>query len=269
MLSRKVGIVGCGNMGEILLRGLVEGKIVDKKSIIVSEKRKERLSCLETQYSQVSFRSDNLYLVRNSQVILVAVKPQDMEILLGEIAPYLRTSHLIISIAAGIRLSFIEKKVSKTVPIIRVMPNLPALIGEGISAYCVSEAVSDGDEKVVKEIFGSIGKVLKLQEEVMDAVTALSGSGPAYLFYMLEGMIEAGKELGLGVEESRFLSLQTILGSARMVEKGEDPALLREKVTSPRGTTEAALRVLMRKKWKEILIQAIKKAEQRSKELSK
>ncbi len=192
-----------------------------------------------------------------------------MESLLKEISPFLTSSHLIISIAAGIKISFIEKRVKKTMPIIRVMPNLPILIGEGMSVYCISKTVSKEDEKIAEEIFGSVGKVLKLEEDKLDAVTALSGSGPAYVFYMLEAMIEAGIELGLTEEQSKTLSVQTIIGAAKMIEKGEDPAILRKKVTSPKGTTEAALKVLMDTKWKEALIQAIKKAEQRSKELSK
>jgi pyrroline-5-carboxylate reductase len=149
------------------------------------------------------------------------------------------------------------------------MPNLPALIGEGISAYCVSRNVSKKDEKTAEEIFGSVGKVLKLKETKLDAVTAISGSGPAYVFYMLEAMAEAGAKSGLTKEQSKVFSVQTIIGAAKMIRNGEDPTILRKRVTSPKGTTEAALKVLFKKKWKETLIEAIKKAEKRSKELSK
>lgn len=256
-------------MGEALLIGLLKKNAFNKKNITISENQEERLKSLKKQYPQITFNKNNKFLVKNSQVIILAVKPQGMESLLKEISPLLTTSHLIISIAAGIRISFIVKTVKKTMPIIRVMPNLPALIGEGITAYCVSKAVSKEDGKIAEKIFGSVGKILKLEEDKLDAVTALSGSGPAYVFYMLEAMAEAGIKLGLTKEQSKFLSVQTIIGAAKMIEKGECPITLRQKVTSPKGTTEAALKVLMDTKWKETLIQAIKEAEQRSKELSK
>lgn len=269
MIDRKIGIIGCGNMGEALLAGLLNKNVFNKKNITISEKQDGKLEFLKKKYPQITFIKDNQSLVKNSSVIILAVKPQDMEFLLQEISPSLTSSHLIISIAAGIKISFIEKRVKSSIQIIRAMPNLPALIGEGTSVYSASEAVSEEDEKIVEEIFGSIGKVLKLEENKLDAVTALSGSGPAYVFYMLEAIIEAGRELGLTEEQSKFLSVQTIIGSAKMIEKGQDPAILRKKVTSPKGTTEAALKVLLDTKWKEVLIQAIKKAEQRSKEFSK
>ncbi len=256
-------------MGEALLAGLFKKNVLDKKSITISEKQEERFQCLKRKYPQITFTKDNKELIENSSIIILAVKPQDMESLLQEISQFVTASHLIISIAAGIKTSFIEKIIKKSIPIIRAMPNLPALIGEGMSVYCISKSVSEEDKKIAEEIFGSVGKVLKLEEDKLDAVTALSGSGPAYVFYMLEAMAETGIELGLKEEESKTLSVQTIIGAAKMIEKGECPAVLRQKVTSPKGTTEAALKVLIDTKWKEALIQAIKKAEQRSKELSK
>lgn len=256
-------------MGEALLAGLLKSNIVDKRNITISEKQEERLASLNKKYSQIIFNKDNKSLVKNSQVIILAVKPQDMEALLEEISPFLIPSHLLISIAAGIKISFIEKRGQNNLSIVRVMPNLPILIGEGMSVYSVSKKVSKEGEKIAEEIFGSVGKVLKLEEDKLDAVTALSGSGPAYISYMLEAMIEAGRELDLIGEQSKTLSLQTIIGAAKMIEKGENPVILRKKVTSPKGTTEAALKVLMNAKWQDALIQAIKKAEQRSKELSK
>ena len=260
-------------MGEALLAGLLKKNVFDKKNIAVSEKQEERIRLLKDKYPQTLFIKDNQSLVKNSSVIILAVKPQDMEALLQEISPFLTASHLIISIAAGIKISFIEKIVQKTIPIVRVMPNLPALIGEGMSAYSVSETVSKEKiarfvEDLTEKIFGSVGKVLKLEEDKLDAVTALSGSGPAYVFYMLEAMFEAGIELGLTEEQSKALSVQTIIGAAKMIEAGEDPVILRKKTTSPKGTTESALKVLITS-WKDALIQAIKEAAKRSKELSK
>lgn len=256
-------------MGEALLAGLLNKNAFDKKNITVSEKQEERTKFLKQKYPPITLVQNNQSLVENSSIIILAVKPQDVETLLEEISPSLTASHLLISIAAGIKISFIEKIVGKKIAIIRAMPNLPALIGEGMSAYSVSKNASQKDEKIAEEIFGSTGKVLKLEEDKLDAVTALSGSGPAYVFYMLEAMAEAGIKFGLTKEQAKTLSVQTIIGAAKMIEKGDCPVDLREKVTSPKGTTEAALKILIDTKWKEVLIQAIKKAEERSKELSK
>ena len=263
-------------MGEALLAGLLKKSTFDKNHITISEKQEERLQFVKNKHQGINSAKDNKSLIENSSVIILAVKPQDMEALLKEISPFLNNSHLIISIAAGIKLSFIEKIIQKTIPIIRVMPNLPALIGEGISAYAVSATISKENktiaemlEGIVVKILGSLGKVIKLEEKKLDAVTAISGSGPAYVFYMLEAMAEAGIKLGLTKEQAKTLSVQTIIGAGKMIEKGECPAALRENVTSPKGTTEAALKVLIDAKWKEALVEAIEKAEQRSKELSK
>ncbi|MDD5454363.1 MAG: pyrroline-5-carboxylate reductase [Candidatus Ratteibacteria bacterium] len=279
MINKKIGIIGCGNMGEALLYGLISKNIFKKQNIFVSEKQETRLRTLKRKYSQISFAKDNKDLAKKCSVIILAVKPQDIKALLEEISPFLTSSHLLISIAAGIKISFIEETTKEKnphlwdtqrgIPIIRAMPNLPAIIGEGISVYSVSKNVSTKDKKITEEIFGSVGKVLKLKENKLDAVTAISGSGPAYVFYMLEAMIEAGLKLGFKKEEIRSLSVQTIIGAIDMIEKGECPAILRQKVTSPKGTTEAALKVLIENKWKEILIEAINKAEKRSKEFSK
>jgi pyrroline-5-carboxylate reductase len=269
LADKKIGLIGCGNMGEALLAGLVKNQKFRNEDIFVSEKQEDKLNSLKSRYTGINFTNNNKSTVENSSVIIIAVKPQDIEVLLEEISHFLKTSQLLISIAAGIKISSIEKNIPAGVPVVRVMPNLPALTGEGISAYCTSKAMPTENEEIVEKILGSSGKVIKLEEEKLDAVTAISGSGPAYVFYMLEAMAEAGTSLGLTKEQSKDLSVQTILGAVKMIEQGEDPATLREKVTSPNGTTEAALKVLFEKKWKEILIEAIKKAEQRSKELSK
>ena len=268
MIDKRIGIIGCGNMGEALLAGLIKNEAFANEDIIVSEKQEKRSEILKNKYPQITFVENNEFLIKDTSIIMLAVKPQDIESVLKQISAFLNDSHMLISIAAGIKISSIEKMLEKTIPIIRVMPNLPALIGEGISAYCASRIVSEENEKIAEEIFASAGRVIKIEEEKMDAVTAVSGSGPAYIFYMLEAMTKAGEKLGLAKEQAGTLSLQTALGSLRMIEKGEDPSALREKVTSPKGTTEAALKVLKEKEWEKILIEAIEKAKQRSKELS-
>lgn len=267
IIDKRVGIIGCGNMGEILLKGLFK-KISDRKNILVGEKNEERLNYLKKKYEKKAlFTPYNHSVVKNSQVIIIAVKPQEVESLLKDISGFIKASHLIISIVAGIPISFIKKNIPKSGAIIRVMPNLPALIGEGMSVYSPSRGAKEEDKKIVEEIFEGVGKVLQLNEDTMDAVTALSGSGPAYVFYMIEGMIEGGCKLGFTEEQAKILSVQTLIGAAKMIQKGGDYRSLRKKVTSPGGTTEAALKVLIEKKWKEFLIEAIKRAYERSKEL--
>ena len=187
--------------------------------------------------------------------------------MLEEVSSALDESKLVISIAAGITTSFIEQKIGENIPLVRVMPNLCALSGEGVSAYCLGKSARQQDEEVTQQILKSVGQVSKVEEELMDAVTALSGSGPAYVCYLLEAMIEAGKRLGLGESSSRTLSLQTLLGTAKMIAEGGEPSQLRERVTSPGGTTQAAIKVLEDKKWKQIFIEAIERAAARSKEL--
>lgn len=269
MIDKKIGLIGCGNMGEALLAGLIKNEEFRNEDIAVSEKQEGKLNSLKNKYTGVNFTNNNKSTVENSEVIILAVKPQDMEALLKEISPSLKTSQLLISIAAGIKISFIEKNIPSSIPVVRAMPNLPALICEGISAYSTSQTISEENEEIAEKILRSVGKAIKIEEDKLDAVTAISGSGPAYIFYILESMMEAGEKLGLSKEQSKNLSVQTILGAAKMIEQGECPADMRKKVTSPNGTTEAALKVLFNKEWKEVLIEAIKKAEQRSKELSK
>jgi len=264
--GKKIGIIGGGNMGEALARGIIEKQVVSRENLLVSDKRSERLDYLKKNLGVKSV-VDNISLVGDSPIIILAIKPQEMDSLLKEISFVLDNSKLVISIAAVITTSFIEERIGGGIPLVRVMPNLCALSGEGVSAYCLGKSASPEDEEIAQQILRSVGQVTKVKEELMDAVTGLSGSGPAYICYFLEAMIEAGEKLGLGESSSKTLSLQTLLGTAKMLAEGQEPSQLRERVTSPGGTTQAAIKVLEDKKWKQIFIEAIERAAARSKEL--
>ncbi|MBU4310847.1 pyrroline-5-carboxylate reductase [bacterium] len=269
MLKKRIAFLGVGNMATALMRGIIEAGLTRPEDIVISDINKERLRVTSHEL-QVIVAKDNREAVKEADVIILAVKPNDMEGLLSEIKESLDSKKLIISIAAGITTSYIEKMLKKEVPVIRIMPNTPVAVKEGASAFSIGEYVSQEEEKIVKSIFGAVGKIVKVEENLMDAVTALSGSGPAYIFYIIASLIEAAISLGLNKKTATILAIQTVLGSAKLLqETGEEPAALKKKVTSKGGTTEAALLVLDEGKLKETLDKALKAAAKRSQELKR
>jgi len=268
MINKKIGIIGCGNMGEAILNRL--SNILEKSiSIMVSEFDAKRREYIQSKY-KVIVEIDNNEVVKFADVVILAVKPKDIEsVLKSEVCCGVSKDKLLISIAAGITTKYIERIVGKEIPVIRAMPNMAATIGESVSSLSAGRAVKPEDMKLAKEIFLTIGDVIEVDEELVDAVTAVSGSGPAYFFYMIEALIEAGYAAGLKDDVAKKLVLKTALGSAKLLETlKEDPAILRSKVTSKGGTTEAAIKVFESKKFKNIIKDAVKAAEARSKELS-
>lgn len=256
-------------MGEALLRGL--SKVVEKStSLMVSEFDAKRRDYIQSKY-KVIVEIDNNKIVKFADVIILAIKPKDFEDLLKkEVCCGVSKNKLLISIAAGITTTFIEKIVGKDIPVIRVMPNMAAAIGESISSISPGSSVSADNMNLAKEIFSTIGDVVEIDEKKVDAVTAVSGSGPAYFFYLIESLIEAARASGLDENISKQLVLKTALGSVKLLEAlKEEPALLRAKVTSKGGTTEAALKIFESKKIKNIVKAAVKAAQKRSKELSR
>jgi pyrroline-5-carboxylate reductase len=268
MRDKKIGIIGCGNMGEAILSRL--SNILRKSvSIMVSEFDAKRRDHIQSKY-KVIVEVDNNEVVKFSDVIILAVKPKDLEaILKAEVCCGASKDKLLISIAAGITTKHIESIVGKDVPVIRVMPNMAAAIGESISSISAGRSVTPEHMKLAKEIFLTIGDVVEVDEGLADAVTAISGSGPAYFFYMIEALIEAGCAAGLKEDVAKKLVLKTALGSAKLLEiLKEPPDILRSKVTSKGGTTEAAIKVFESKKFKCIVKDAVEAARARSKELS-
>ena len=269
MLKKRIAFLGVGNMAVALIRGIIEAELTKPEDIIISDINKEKLK-MKNEKLKVKTAEDNGQAIKEAEVIILAVKPNDMEGLLNEIKDSLEPKKLVISIAAGITTSYIEKILKKEIPVIRIMPNTPVAVKEGASAFSIGKYVSQEQEEIAESIFGAVGKAVKVEENLMDVVTALSGSGPAYIFSIIASLIEAAVSLGLDEKTATTLATQTVLGSAKLLqETGEEPAALKEKVTSKGGTTEAALLVLEEGKLKETLDKALKAAARRSQELKR
>ena len=262
----QTAILGAGVMGETLLSGLVRaGRRVDE--LLVGEKRPERARELEERYG-VRVVS-NIEAAKLADTVAVVVKPQDMSDLLTEIASFLRPGQLLVSLAAGITTSFIESHVPDGVAVVRVMPNTPALVDEGMAAISPGSHCDETHLAEAEALLASTGRVIRVPEKQQDAVTAISGSGPAYIFFVVESMIEAGVHLGLPRATSTELVIQTLVGSGKMLrETGTHPTVLREQVTSPGGTTAAALRELEVHKVRAAFLAAMEAARDRSRALA-
>jgi pyrroline-5-carboxylate reductase len=279
-LDKKIGLVGAGNMGEAIINGLIKSGLCRSSQIWATDVRGARLRQLKETY-EINTSQDNIEVFDQVDIVILAVKPQHMdEVLQGLASTFPRTIKglkLIISIAAGFPIKMIEghlyspldENSKGLLPIVRVMPNTPALVLAGMAGMSGNRYVKETDLSEARTILEAIGKVIEFEEEDLNAVTALSGSGPAYIFYIVESLVEAGAGLGLRPSRALTLTLETIKGSIRLLEEtGEAPASLREKVTSRGGTTEAAFRVLESHRVKECLVEAVRAAAQRSRELS-
>ncbi len=269
MIDKKIGIIGCGNMGEALLSRLA-GMVEKSTALMVGEQDTARRDYIQTKYRMI-VEIDNSMIVKFSDVIILAVKPKDFEsVLRQEICCGLSENKLFISIAAGITTKYIEAAVGKNIPVIRAMPNMGALIGEAMTTISRGSSAGDRDMETAKEIFSLIGDVVEVDEALVDAATAVSGSGPAYFFYMIEALISAAESIGLDRKTASRLVLKTALGSAKLLEASrEDPSVLIRKVASKGGTTEAALNIFEKKRFKNIVNDAVKAAYKRSQELSR
>jgi pyrroline-5-carboxylate reductase len=261
-----IAVLGTGVMGEALLSGLLRaGRRAD--DILVTSRRSERGGELAQRYGvQVV---SNAEAVKRADTVIIVVKPQDMGGLLDEIASEIRPDHLVISLAAGITTGFIEGRLPDGVAVVRVMPNTPALVDEGMSGISPGSHCDDTHLSEAEELLRSTGRVARVPEHQLDVVTAISGSGPAYVFYVVESMIEAGVHMGLPRATATEFVVQTLVGSAKLLrETGEHPTVLRERVTSPGGTTAAALRRLEDGKVRADFLAALEAARDRSRELS-
>jgi pyrroline-5-carboxylate reductase len=269
MLNNKtIAIIGTGNMGDALVSGLIGSKSSKPKNIICSDVRRDRLEQIKSRY-KVRTTSNNLKAVSEADIVIYAVKPQLMAAVLIETSSKLDMSKLVISIAAGVPLAAMESCVEKNMRLIRVMPNIAAAVKEAATAIAAGEHATQEDIKLAMEIFNSIGKSVFLKENyLMDAITGLSGSGPAYIFLIVDALADAGVKMGLSRQESLFLSAQTVLGSAKLlIETQEHPGQLKDKVTSPGGTAIAGLATLESGGLRTTLINAVEAATNRSKEL--
>lgn len=280
--DRKIGFIGAGNMAEAMIGALINTGQAAARDIYISDINAQRVSSLADTYG-VTPASENTDIVSGCDVVVLAVKPQVMGKMLKDLSSAMAFEsvagrRLFISIAAGIPISGIEEiiyagrpdDIKKRMPIIRVMPNTPALVGAGMSGMCANASAEPSDIETAKNILSAMGRVIVFEEDKMDAVTAVSGSGPAYGFYVLEAMIEAGQNLGLDRSEASVLAQTALSGALALIDhQKETPETLRARVTSPGGTTEAATRVLEEKDVKGAFVEAIATAAKRARELSR
>lgn len=264
--GKRIGFIGGGNMAEAIIKGLLAGG-VPAETIMVAEPVQPRRDFLSSEYSVVT--DDNLDVARQADIVILAVKPQVAASVLTALEPVISHDKLIISIMAGISTGLIEETLTNGVRVVRSMPNTAALVQAAATAVSPGRKATEQDLEVAREIFSLIGRVVTVPEKQMDAVTGLSGSGPAYVFTFIEALSDAGVKNGLPRDVATQLAQQTVLGAARLAsETGEHPALLRERVTSPGGTTIAGLHVLEKEGFRGVVMDAVDAACRRSKELS-
>jgi pyrroline-5-carboxylate reductase len=263
-----LAVLGAGNMAEAIVRGILSAGIMRAERIVAADPVAARRVVFESLGISTHNRAGEV--AKDARAILLSIKPQMMNEVLSEISPVLSSDVPIISIAAGTRTDSIESRLRGDVNwrVVRVMPNTPMLVGEGASGICPGRHATKDDIALARRLFESAGVVTEVTEERMDAVTALSGSGPAYFFYLVEQMIAAGEKMGLTADQSSLLARKTALGAAKMLMTSSDPPQeLRRKVTSPNGTTHAAITHMESQNVDQIIIDAILRAEARGKEL--
>ena len=265
-MANPIGVIGAGVMGEALIAALIRSG-VNPADISFAEKRAERATELVGQYSIV--HKEISAVATESSTILLVVKPQDMQATLEELAPHISEECLVISFAAGKTIASISTGLGKSNPVIRVMPNTPALVGKGASGYSLGAGVTDSQRTFIAHFLAATGKAIEVPEALQDSVTATSGSGPAYFFAFVEAMVDGAVALGLSREDATVLTIQTIVGAAELLESsGDSPTTLREKVTSPNGTTAAALASFQGAGLGKVVSDAMAAAAKRSQELA-
>jgi pyrroline-5-carboxylate reductase len=268
MADKRIAIIGGGRIGEALLSGLLSSGWRSREQIVVTSRSDSRVEELRERHG-VEATTSNPDAVRGAELVVIAVKPQDIDALLAEIGELLTPEQTVLSVAAAIRTAHIEERIAAGVPVVRAMPNSPSTVHEGMAGICAGAQSGDAHLALAEEALLHLGRVVRVPESSMDAVTALSGSGPAYFALLAEAMIEAGILLGVSREISTTLVVQTMLGTAKQLrDEGMHPVELRESVTSPGGTTIAAIRELEQAGVRAAFLNAIQAAMNRARELS-
>jgi pyrroline-5-carboxylate reductase len=269
--NKKLGFIGGGNMAEALIKGLVS--FTGAKNIFVSEPSESKRDALHAAY-KIKVTTDNHDLTKKCDIIILAVKPQILKEVLADIGPLVNSDKLVISVAAGVPISIIEDALrgdtANKFSVIRTMPNTPALVQEGVTSITPGEHVTKADMKIAHRVFQAVGTTVDVEESHIDAVTGLSGSGPAYIFMLLESLSDAGVKMGLSREVANTLTVQTVLGAAKLArESGRHPGELKDMVTSPAGTTIAGLHALEKGGLRTTMMNAVEAATERSRELGR
>jgi pyrroline-5-carboxylate reductase len=267
MNTRTLGFLGAGNMANALIKGLLHAKAIEPSRIIASDVKSERLRQLESWHA-IRTTSDNHALVKEVDVLVIAVKPQVVDKVLAGVGQEVRPGTLVISVAAGVPIAALEARLPETTPVIRSMPNTPAIALAGATAIAGGPHATDEDLHIARMLFEPVGRVVTLDESQLDAVTGLSGSGPAYVMLMIEALADGGVKVGLHRDTALLLAAQTVFGSAKLLlETGEHPGRLKDMVTSPGGTAIAGLHTLESGGLRRTLIDAVEAATKRSAEL--
>lgn len=265
--KKKIGFVGCGNMGTALVRGLISSGTSSADRIICSDVKEAKLAALSEQYG-VETTKDNCRVATEADIVIYAIKPQILAHILRETASCLDMNKVVVSIAAGVPIPAIQSCLQNDLRLIRVMPNVGSAVMESATGITAGEHVLNGDLELVRDIFESVGKTVIVEECLLDAVTGLSGSGPAYIFMIVDALADAGVKVGLSREDALYLSIQTLLGSAKLLmETREHPGKLKDSVTSPGGTAIAGLHTLEEGGLRTTLINAVEAATKRAREL--
>jgi pyrroline-5-carboxylate reductase len=263
-----IGFLGAGKMAEAIIAAVAQSELVEPWEVIACDTSQERRDLMARQFG-VAVTADAAQTVKECQVLVLAVKPQDLGALLGAVKPLLTEKHLLVSIAAGKTLAALKKAAGGKPRLIRVMPNLALMVQEGMSVYCAAKNAKPADKQLVAQIFGGAGSVLELPERHFDAVTALSGSGPAFVAYVMQALIEGAVALKLPKDAARLLAEQTLIGAGIYLQNtGRDTAEFIQAVASPKGTTAAGLKVLEKSSVKAALAKTLAAAAARSAELS-
>ena len=269
LVDKTLAVLGTGMMGGALARGLARAGAMSASGIRLYDTHRQRAQLVSDDLGGAEVAASAGQAIDGADIVLLAVKPTILPTLLTTIAPALSHGQLIVSIAAGIRIATIEDMLSPGMPVVRTMPNTPCLVGEGATALCRGSYADDSHIALARSLFAAVGQSVEVEERLMDAVTGLSGSGPAYVYLMIEALADGGVKAGLTRETARLLAAQTVRGAAEMVlTSDQHPAQLKDNVTTPGGTTIAALAVLERAGFRTALMDAIEAAAARSKELS-
>ena len=269
LAAHTIGFIGAGNMAEAMIGGLIRGNHVPATKIAASDPRKERIEELRKQFG-IDVTTVNREIVERSGLVVLSVKPQIMDKILREVGEHMKPGTLVVSIAAGVDTATIEEAVAAGVRVVRAMPNTPALVGAGATAIAAGKHASETDLATAKAMFDAVGITVELDESHLDAVTGLSGSGPAYIFLILEALSDAGVKVGLSRRNATRLAAQTVMGSAKMlIDTDEHPGKLKDMVTSPGGTAIAGLHTLEEGGLRTTLINAVETATKRARELGR
>jgi pyrroline-5-carboxylate reductase len=268
MLTEKIGFIGGGQMARALAKGFLRAELIEAGQLLASDPAQDARDGFAAAISGARVTADNLQVVAESQVIFLAVKPQYMPAVLDELSGRITADHLVVSIAGGVRLATLAEKLGEDARLIRVMPNTPALVGQGASGFALGGVASEQDAALVERLLRAVGMTYRVEEKLLDAVTGLSGSGPAFVFVMIEALSDGGVRMGLPRHIATALAAQTLRGAAEMVLDGNDhPAVLKDRVASPGGTTIAGLQALENGGVRATLIAAVEAATLRSIEL--